>query len=69
MMTDTAKSPPDDRPRNPADTPREKADDGPSDAAEALGTKRRKGEHDRDEAAPGAVAPDELSSETDDGAG
>ena len=39
------------------------------DAAELAGTKRNDGESDKDEAGPGAVSPEDLSSENDDGAG
>ena len=46
-----------------------KPTDREPDVAEKVGTKRRDGERDKDEAPPGAVSPEDLSSESDDGAG
>lgn len=41
--------------------------DQPPDAAELAGTKRKDGQTDRDVAPPGAVSPDKLTTESDDG--
>lgn len=40
-----------------------------TDAAETAGTKRRDGGDSEHKSAPGAIAPDQLSGENDDGAG
>ncbi|WP_020178121.1 hypothetical protein [Methylopila sp. M107] len=57
------------KPKTENDKPANDNRGDPPDAAELAGVKRKDGETDKDEAPSGAVSPDDLSSENDDGAG